>query len=220
MVSLWAKWENFSLGRWLNEWDSDDPDSPEGQYNREQERLDQTVYKGQITRPFDAGGRLKAMREQQDWRRRAHPFKSRIIDGVWAVKGLTENHLTPRMMYHDLLTAWQRSRRGWADYDTWNADQYWSRVIIEMLEKLREWRHGVPHHPDRQWDDEFGGAYTEEEWWDGIVPDIINCMRRAQLVSREPQIWLELNEEERAFVESEWRRGMGLLVEHWGSFWN
>ena len=51
---------------------------------------------------------------------------------------------SPRQVYREILWLFQRGRRGWADCDTWNLDDYLSRMLPGALTYLKEHKHGVP----------------------------------------------------------------------------
>lgn len=46
----------------------------------------------------------------------------------------------------------QRGKKGWCPEDTWNLDNYLSRVIAESVDYLNKNKHGYPHRlTDKKW---------------------------------------------------------------------
>lgn len=168
-------------------------------------------------------------REHREWEKQ-HPYRTfwhNVSNRVrWWAADWTLRDI--RLRY---LKVTQRARRGWSDQDVWSADVYLSTIIPDMLEKLREWRTGLPlksidEMTIADWQDELvnqrmGIAFTEEEWWNDIVLRIILAFRRWKAVYHEDiGNWLNLTEEERHWVDEEFREAGKLFFQHFGNFWD
>lgn len=62
-----------------------------------------------------------------------------------------------RTLKRNLIAAWQRTTRGYADQDTWSMDAWFFDVVPSMLERLAKCTHGYPAHlaSEDEWTDEL-----------------------------------------------------------------
>jgi len=79
----------------------------------------------------------------------------------------TKHYLThPWVFFHDLRRAiryaWQRIHRGWDETAIWSIDYWLCEIMPDMLQQLKETKHGVPI---ACFDDPYDpmGDYSEEE---------------------------------------------------------
>lgn len=66
----------------------------------------------------------------------------------------------------ELKWFWQRGRRGYSDKDIWNMDYWFLDIIVPMLKKLKETKHGYP-------------VDLTPEKWDKILDRMIFCFKEA-----------------------------------------
>lgn len=71
-------------------------------------------------------------------------------------------YLNPMTYFRHFREFVQRGRRGWADSDIWGMDGYLCEVMIPMLERLKDDKHGYPCPPDAVFDPETGDGTDEE----------------------------------------------------------
>lgn len=65
-----------------------------------------------------------------------------------------------KLFFQDIKFCYQRVKYGWCDGDTWSIDMWFLNIIPQMIQQLKEEKHGYP------------GTMTEEEW-DKILDDMI-----------------------------------------------
>jgi len=111
-------------------------------------------------------------------------------------------------LWQDIRAFVQRGRRGYADCDVWNFDDYLSEVISSALRYLREIQQGYPG---------IDGAATEEEW-DIVLGKIIRGF----------DAWTEMND-----IDTDWdnkmlmtklckeyKDGLDLFAKWFGYLWD
>ena len=71
--------------------------------------------------------------------------------------------------------SWQRIFRGYADCDKWNMYSYLQKLIPEMLQDMRDNRHGSPGYLGENYKNEEGILVNDtcHEEWDKILDHMI-----------------------------------------------
>lgn len=69
--------------------------------------------------------------------------------------------------FRTIKWGWQRATRGYSDYDTWDLDVYYARLMIESLSQFRAETKGYPGYMD-----------SIEEWYE-ILDKIIFLLKQA-----------------------------------------
>lgn len=81
----------------------------------------------------------------------ARPWYRKVYDKVYyklfGMSGLFNYQLNPRVLMNRVVWRYQRSKRGWADYDTWSTDSCIAKVISEMLSHMADHTLGYPGQP-------------------------------------------------------------------------
>ena len=72
-------------------------------------------------------------------------------------------------LFREIKWFYQRGTRGYSEKDTWSIDWYILKIMIPMLQNLRDTHHGVP------------GELTDEEWIK-ILNDIIEGFKAGKRV--------------------------------------
>ena len=77
--------------------------------------------------------------------------------------------------------SWQRIIRGYADCDKWNMYRYLQKLIPDMLQDMRENRHGSPGYLGRNYINEEGVLVNDtcHEEWDRILERMIFLWRES-----------------------------------------
>lgn len=70
--------------------------------------------------------------------------------------------------FRNIKFAWQRATKGYCDYDCWNIDHYLLDLLPELFDNFRRNLHGHPV------------SFTEEEWDNFLLKEIIEPLRNAQ----------------------------------------
>jgi hypothetical protein len=107
-----------------------------------------------------------------------------------------------RRLPREVKWVWQRGRRGWAECDSWSADEYLDRVFIGILNNLIECNCG---HPTR---------LAEQEWL-----DILAQMRDGFIAAQEFRYSVK-REEQRNLDLARFEAGMKLVTEYWFDLWD
>lgn len=95
--------------------------------------------------------------EERKQRHAGRPLPVRAAITGWRKLRFTARNLVRPRPWHRLRWRWQRSRRGWADPDTWSLDGYLARLIGESIEHLRRYGHGFPNGmTSEEWDELLG----------------------------------------------------------------
>ena len=105
---------------------------------------------------------------------------------------------------------WQRGRRGWSDRDVWSMDAHLSRVIIGMVEYLRE--HGQC----------YPGTMTNEQWRgdDGILAKIMEGFEAHLALFDLAFLDDENADVARRNLETKFTDGMELFMKHYDLLWD
>lgn len=69
--------------------------------------------------------------------------------------------------FRTIKLGWQRAIRGYSDYDTWDLDMYYSRLMIASLSQFRKETKGYP------------GYMNDIEEWYAILDKIIFLLKQA-----------------------------------------
>lgn len=106
---------------------------------------------------------------------------------------------------------WQRGTRGYSCLDAWNASDYFTKVIVGVMENLREYDEGIM---GALYDDCRESETTAFAIQIGIYTAIIDglCLDNYQLMDMG-------NEEERNEARDKFNLGMELFVEYFECFW-
>ena len=103
----------------------------------------------------------------------------------------------------------QRWRRGYSDLDVWSIDHFLVKVIPPMMRQLSRELHGVPGHLVA----EHGDLALVE--WRRILEDVAAGFEAWSILDEEyPE------GERRAELEARFEKGAGLLIKHFGAFWD
>ena len=70
--------------------------------------------------------------------------------------------------FRNIKFAWQRATKGYCDYDCWSIDHYLLDLLPELFDNFRRNLHGHP------------ASFTEEEWDNFLLKEIIEPLRNAQ----------------------------------------
>jgi len=106
----------------------------------------------------------------------------------------------------------QRWRRGYSDCDVWNFDHHLARIIPPAMRQLSRELHGVPGDIAERCGGDMDAATVE---WRKILEAVAAGFEAWQTMSE------ECPEGERlAELTQRWEHGAGLLVEHFGAFWD
>jgi len=73
---------------------------------------------------------------------------------------------------------YQRITRGWADRDVWGIHSHLSKIIPEMVQRLRDVGHGLPTWTEKKTDEQ-----AQKEWLD-ILNSIILTFKVAQRIEQ------------------------------------
>lgn len=71
-----------------------------------------------------------------------------------------------KLFFQDIKFCYQRIKYGWCERDSWGIDMWFLEVMPQILQCLRDNRHGYP------------GTMTSEEW-DEILDELIFNLREA-----------------------------------------
>lgn len=128
--------------------------------------------------------------------------------------------------------AHQRATRGYSDYDTWDLDVYYARLIAESLKTFRENLHGCPYDfydeekdSDEKWtsylkemEQHFRGFLNENNEHPNKYEDLLSS--RDNLSDEEYRNLLE--EEVKIFEECkrELKEGLAMLEERFCDLWD
>ena len=52
-----------------------------------------------------------------------------------------------KYFFRTIKWGWQRATRGYSDYDTWDLDIFYSRIMIASLSQFRAEERGYPGYP-------------------------------------------------------------------------
>jgi hypothetical protein len=105
----------------------------------------------------------------------------------------------------------QRGRRGWADEDTWDFDNYLAQVIAEGITHLKSYQHILPTYKP--------GLESEQDAqkrWNDILNQIVVAFKYAKLYTEaeiSPKEW-----EEKYKVDYD--KGMDLFKEYFFALWD
>jgi hypothetical protein len=178
--------------------------------------------------------RFEGMLERSEEKRRQfahdHPFKATVRNARRHI-GWWWDENNPKFLCRKATWVKQRVSRGWSDRDAWDAFTHMSDIIVGMLEYLRKRRTGLPGKrpgdiTPEEWREYYlNGAFepvhwSEEDWWDGIVPRIITAFKTKKLLANEPGVWLQLTKEERDLLEAEYEEMGGYFIRYFDSFWD
>lgn len=111
------------------------------------------------------------------------------VNNIWdkegfQMYGLGEKSKTiAKMKYFRkcLRWSWQRIVRGYADCDKWNMYRYLQNLIPDMLQDLRDERHGSPGYLGKNYTNEDGILVNDtcHEEWDKILDRMIYLWRES-----------------------------------------
>jgi len=136
-------------------------------------------------------------------------------------------NIPPKMKYFV-----QRAKRGWSDADVWNLYAYADRVLIGMLEQLRDDNHGCPavifdengnevvamrlpwdaNHTDEEHEEEF---QTQYDVWTSMLNAIISGLESIEKIDNE---WPDRDRMEQ--LQQEHIKAIKLLAYNWQSLWD
>jgi hypothetical protein len=119
--------------------------------------------------------------------------------------------LRPRELRREIRWGIQRWRRGYSDLDVWSFNHYLAQIIPPAMRQLSSELHGVPVHLM----EEFRSPEVAEAEWRRIL----------EAVAVGFEAWSTIDEEfpERdrlAELQDKFDTGAGLLIKHFGSFWD
>lgn len=108
-----------------------------------------------------------------------NPWHYRLKDysNLWAWKYTLKNcfYDNPRHLFRWTKWFFQRGSRGWADCDWWGMNCYLCEVVLPMLKKMKDEKHGVPCS--------YGEDFSEaEKRWDTCINDMIEAFEAAKRV--------------------------------------
>lgn len=129
--------------------------------------------------------------EELDRQHRARPWVIRFpIDLSRKIRTVTRSYVSCPP-WTRVKWRWQRSVRGWSDYDVWGLDSYLERVIGGSILHLRDTSHGYPGTE---------GASTMVEWQTVLTnianPLLVNTDRVVEGESCEDSLKREREERE------------------------
>lgn len=129
----------------------------------------------------------------------------------------TWREYNPRELRRKVRWGVQRWRRGYSDLDVWNTDHHLATIIPPMMRQLSRDLHGVPDTISMQFE-----VDTPEERMELAVSE---WRRILEAVAVGFESWAKLDEEhpdgERlAELTARWEEGSGLLIKHFGAFWD
>jgi len=111
-------------------------------------------------------------------------------------------------LWKDARAFIQRGRRGWADCDAWNFDDYLSDVLPAAIQYLRDISHSYPS---------IGDADTPEKW-DAVLGKIARGFGAWKEIGDVDTDWHD--EELMARLNKEHEEGMALFAEWFGHLWD
>lgn len=120
---------------------------------------------------------------------------------------------SPTMLRQEVRWGLQRWRRGYSDCDVWNFDHHLARIIPPAMRQLSHELHGAPEDIVQQYDD--------------VETAVVEWRRILEAVAVGFEAWSKLDDEhphpegERlAELMGLWEEGSGLLIKHFGGFWD
>jgi hypothetical protein len=118
--------------------------------------------------------------------------------------------LDPRRLCREIRWGIQRWRRGYSDRDICSFDHHLARIIPPVMRQLSS-EHGVPGHLM----EEFRSPEVAEMEWRRIL----------EAVAAGFEAWSTIDEEfpegdRLAELQAKFDTGAGLLIKHFGSFWD
>jgi len=130
----------------------------------------------------------------------------------------------------DIITFFQRGKRGWGDRDTWSFDGYLAGVIAEGLEHLKETKCGTPismFPEDSKFESTDEISNRARAKWDITLDIMIKAFKLTKDIAYQ-DIWpyhedgyksdniRMLTQEEEAII----KEGFKLFAENFHSFWD
>ena len=127
-------------------------------------------------------------------------------------------------MFRQIKSFIQRGRRGWADEDVWDFDDYLCDIIVDGIKLLKKANHGCPS-------DLYDASNTNNECaqWESILEEIIQGfiatkeikgMECIKWVKTEKGLTRELDEELLKHLTKKHERGMELFSKYFMNLWD
>lgn len=79
-----------------------------------------------------------------------------------------------KQFFKNIKYGYQRATRGFSDYDLWNLDYFYKRLIIDSLEAFKKYNIGYPD------------GYTQEEW-NANIEKIIEKLKDSESFGKESE---------------------------------
>lgn len=97
-------------------------------------------------------------------------------DFKWRLK---EPWKLPRLFWKNVKYSWQRITKGYCDKDLWSIDDWFIKIVPDMLQQLKETRHGSPGCLGEDYVSEDGIRCNDacHEEWDKILDEMIFLFR-------------------------------------------
>jgi hypothetical protein len=150
---------------------------------------------------------------------------------------MTINRYTPFHIYkwitdipREIKWAYQRVTRGWSDRDVWSMDYHLSNILVGMLRRLKETKHGVPLDFCGDWGEKTSTHFLPMEesikLWDACLDEMIEGFEaRGEMDEltyptscgkEEKKVW----EHNMALLSARKERALALFAKHFDSLWD
>lgn len=118
----------------------------------------------------------------------------------------------PGLLIRDFKYCWQRITRGYCDRDIWSIDDWFLGVVPDMLQQLKDTRHGSPGILGENYANEEGIICNDtcHSEWNKILGEMIFLLREA---SEDTCMRKNPMEEEHCRIFSEYTKQYGLFGE-------
>lgn len=148
-----------------------------------------------------------------------------LVDAYWTIYRFFVNDVAgfPRNVKWFI----QRGRRGWADGDSWSIDSHLSKIIPEMIDRLKDNDHGIPMaflgESSMKEDGIWVWSVSDEEAsanWNKALDKIADGFRATEKFKEYVYKNKEDYDAKEAECDKRFREGMALFTEHFGSLWD